>query len=46
MKLGIPVYGGVNLLDVVGPLEMFYWAGKQGNDLETVVSSGGNAVKP
>ena len=28
MKLGIPVYEGVNLLDVAGPLEMFYWAGR------------------
>ena len=26
MKLGIPIYQGVNLLDVAGPLEMFYWA--------------------
>jgi len=44
MKLGIPIYPGVNLLDVAGPLEMFYWAGKS-NDLETVlVSSDGNAV--
>jgi transcriptional regulator GlxA family with amidase domain len=45
MKLGIPVYNGVNLLDVAGPLEMFYWAGKQGNNLETVlVSPDGEAV--
>jgi transcriptional regulator GlxA family with amidase domain len=28
MKLGIPLYEGVNLLDVAGPLEMFYWAGQ------------------
>jgi hypothetical protein len=35
MKLGIPVYDGVNLLDMAGPLEMFYWAG-QDNPLETV----------
>ena len=27
MKLGIPVYHGVDLLDVAGPLEMFYWTG-------------------
>lgn len=26
MKLGMPVYQGVNMLDVAGPLEMFYWA--------------------
>jgi transcriptional regulator GlxA family with amidase domain len=38
MKLGIPVYQGVNLLDVSGPLEMFYWAG-QSNELETVLVS-------
>jgi transcriptional regulator GlxA family with amidase domain len=45
MKLGIPIYQGVNLLDVAGPLEMFYWAGARGNDLETVlVSSDGGAV--
>jgi len=45
MKLGIPVYEGVNLLDVAGPLEMFFWAGEQGNDLQTVlVSSDGEAV--
>ena len=44
MKLGIPVYEGVNLLDVAGPLEMFYWAG-QDNPLETVlVSSDGKPV--
>jgi cyclohexyl-isocyanide hydratase len=38
MKLGIPVYQGVNLLDVSGPLEMFYWA-SQSNDLEAVLVS-------
>jgi cyclohexyl-isocyanide hydratase len=44
MKLGIPVYEGVNLLDVAGPLEMFFWAGMR-NDLQTVlISSDGNAV--
>jgi len=37
------VYEGVNLLDVAGPLEMFYWVGRK--DLETVlVSSDGGAV--
>ncbi|WP_375414470.1 DJ-1/PfpI family protein [uncultured Bradyrhizobium sp.] len=45
MKLGIPVYEGVNLLDVAGPLEMFYWAGQNGNALKTVlVSSNGKPV--
>jgi transcriptional regulator GlxA family with amidase domain len=44
MRLGIPVYEGVNLLDVAGPLEMFYWAG-QDNDLTTVlVSADGGSV--
>lgn len=38
MKLGIPVYDGVNMLDVAGPLEMFYWAG-QDYPLETVLIS-------
>ena len=38
MKLGIPVYEGVNLLDVAGPLEMFFWAGKD-RDLTTVLVS-------
>lgn len=27
MNIGIPVYDGVDLLDVAGPLEMFHWAG-------------------
>lgn len=46
MKLGIPVYQDVNLLDVTGPLEMFHWAGQNKNNaLETVlVSSDGGAV--
>jgi cyclohexyl-isocyanide hydratase len=38
MKLGIPIYEGVNLLDVSGALEMFYWAGRK-HDLETVLVS-------
>jgi cyclohexyl-isocyanide hydratase len=43
-RLGIPIYEGVNLLDVAGPLEMFYWAG-QDNNLQTVlVSEDGGAV--
>jgi transcriptional regulator GlxA family with amidase domain len=36
MKLGMPIYEGVNLLDVAGPLEMFFWAGQP---LETVLVS-------
>jgi transcriptional regulator GlxA family with amidase domain len=44
MRLGIPIYEGVNLLDVAGPLEMFYWAGqsdrrKPMEDLVTVLLS-------
>jgi transcriptional regulator GlxA family with amidase domain len=45
MNLGIPVYAGVNLLDVAGPLEMFYWTGApekyggEGKDLTTVLIS-------
>lgn len=40
MKLGIPVYERVNLLDVAGPLEMFYWAkAGAGKDLDTVILS-------
>jgi hypothetical protein len=43
MKLGMPVYQGVNMLDVAGPLEMFYWAG-QSKPLESVlVSADGGA---
>jgi len=45
MKLGIPIYDGVNLLDVAGPLEMFYWAGRR-QPLETVLlSQDGKSVK-
>ena len=25
MKLGMPVYDGINLVDVTGPYEMFNW---------------------
>lgn len=45
MKLGIPVYQDVNLLDVAGPLEMFYWASQIKPDFETVlISEDGQAV--
>jgi transcriptional regulator GlxA family with amidase domain len=44
MKLGIPVYEGVNLLDVAGPYEMFSWVEKK-LGLETIiVSSDGGPV--
>jgi putative intracellular protease/amidase len=45
MKLGIPVYEGVNLLDVAGPLELFYWAG-QDNDLTDVQATTQYFPKP
>ena len=38
MKLGIPVYPGVNLLDVAGPYEMFNWV-DESKGLETVIVS-------
>lgn len=38
MKLGIPVYEGVNLLDVAGPLEMFSWVDGL-HSLETIIVS-------
>ncbi len=44
MKLGIPIYDGVNLLDVAGTLEMSHWAGR--NNLKPLlVSSDGDTVK-
>jgi cyclohexyl-isocyanide hydratase len=45
MLLGIPVYEGVNLLDVAGPLEMFYWASQSHPELALVlVSADGRPV--
>jgi len=47
MKLGIPVYDGVNLLDVAGPLEMFTWVNPPdpANPLESMLlSEKGNPV--
>ena len=44
MRLGIPVYEGVNLLDVAGPLEMFYWAGLDKNLTTVLVSEDGRSV--
>jgi transcriptional regulator GlxA family with amidase domain len=38
MKLGIPVYEGVNLLDVAGPYEMFSWV-NTGLGLESIIVS-------
>jgi transcriptional regulator GlxA family with amidase domain len=42
MKLGIPVYEGVDLLDVAGPYEMFTWV-DQSKGLETVIISADGA---
>lgn len=39
MKLAIPVYDGVNLLDVTGPYEMFSWVDAS-KGLETAIVSG------
>ena len=44
MKLGIPIYEGVNLLDVAGPLEMFYWAGREKALEAVLISSDGHSV--
>jgi cyclohexyl-isocyanide hydratase len=45
MKLGIPVYEGVDLLDVAGPYEMFKWVDPD-KGLETVIlSANGGPVK-
>lgn len=48
MELGIPIYEGVNLLDVAGPLEMFYWAGPdgEGEDLKAFLVSEHGAGAP
>jgi len=37
VKLGIPLYDRVNLLDVAGPHEMFFWAGVETGKLESVL---------
>jgi transcriptional regulator GlxA family with amidase domain len=42
VKLGIPVYEGVNLLDVAGPYEMFKWVDKtKGLDVVLLSEDGG-----
>ena len=38
MKLGVPVYEGVNLLDVAGPYEMFKWV-DAGKGLDPIIIS-------
>jgi transcriptional regulator GlxA family with amidase domain len=44
MIVGIPVYDGVNLLDVFGPLEMFTWVDKSKKLESIVLSHGGGSV--
>jgi len=44
MKLGIPIYQGVNLLDVAGPLEMFFWASLEQDLQPILVSQDGGTV--
>lgn len=44
MKLGIPVYEGVNLLDVAGPYEMFSWVDKSLGLESIIVSADGHPV--
>jgi len=44
VKLGIPVYEGVNLLDVAGPYEMFSWVDRQKGLEVVLVSEDGKAV--
>ena len=45
MRIGIHVYQGVNLLDVAGPLEVFYWAGQRNNLTTILASEDGQPVK-
>jgi cyclohexyl-isocyanide hydratase len=44
MKLGIPVYEGVNLLDVTGPYEMFNWVDDEKGLATVILSADGGAV--
>lgn len=44
MKLGIPVYEGVNLLDVAGPYEMFKWVDAEKHLDAVIVSEDGSPV--
>jgi cyclohexyl-isocyanide hydratase len=45
MKLGIPVYEGVDLLDVAGPYEMFKWVDANKGLEVVIVSADGCPVK-
>ena len=44
MKLGIPVYERVNLLDVAGPLEMFSWVPPKNGLQALILSEDGGPV--
>lgn len=44
MIIGIPVYEGVNLLDVTGPFEMFSWVDMGANFRPVVISEDGKPV--
>lgn len=44
MKIGIPVYEGVDLLDVAGPYEMFKWVDKSKGLQTVIVSADGGPV--
>ena len=37
MIIGIPVYEGVDLLDVMGPYEMFKWASSPDFEIEVLI---------
>ena len=45
MKLGIPVYEGVNLLDVAGPYEMFKWVEASKGLDPVIISEDGGPVE-
>ena len=44
MKLGIPVYEGVDLLDVAGPYEMFKWVDRKKGLEPVIISEHGGPV--
>jgi len=45
MKLGVPVYEGVNLLDVAGPYEMFKWVDASKGLNPIIISEDGAPVE-
>jgi transcriptional regulator GlxA family with amidase domain len=44
MRIGIPVYDGVDLLDVAGPIEMFTWVPESAGFEPVVISQNGGPV--